>query len=224
MNTGDLESGPESQEADYQLSLRPQINNNPEWDSGSPSKLRDVSLTFEYWETKQVYEVRATGPIFNNEYWAGQLLKPRANLVAAIDQCLDTWQQKVAYRQDAAKGKLFQNRLDFNVPGDKGLLDLVWLDIARAGRTWPRLSSGAEMRVSTRFGSDCSKLSPPLVTSPGPCSLQFTLTTFLPPGGCSTRYPTVDRLCTARTQRARSKDSGATSISWSIKQSVIQIL
>jgi hypothetical protein len=133
VNTGDPEGHPKDQDADYQLLLHPRINNNPKWDAVSPSQPRDVHLTFDYWETREVYEVRATGQIFNHEYWAGRLPKPRAKLIAAIDQCLNTWQQKVAYRQDAVKSKLFQNRWDFSGPEDQDLLDVVWLDIARAG-------------------------------------------------------------------------------------------
>lgn len=133
MNTGEPKRYPENGGGDYQLSLHSEVNNNPKWHPGDPSQQRDITLSFDYWESKQFYEIRANGRVFNNETWAGRLLKPREELIAAIEQCLNAWQRKVAYGEDGAKGKLFRNRWDFSAPEDQDLLDVVWLEMARAG-------------------------------------------------------------------------------------------
>jgi hypothetical protein len=76
VNTRDPDWSQENRETDYQLPLRSEVNNNPQWEANSPSQVRDVELTFEYWESKEFYEVRASGPVFDNDHWAGRLVKP----------------------------------------------------------------------------------------------------------------------------------------------------
>jgi hypothetical protein len=135
----DSTRSPEHGKHDYQLLLRSEVNNNPTWHVAEPSRQRDIWLRFDYFESSQVYVVSASGRVFDNQTWSGKLPKPREDLIAAIDQHLGVWQRKVAYRQDQAKSKVFQNRLDFSAPADQPLVDSVWLEIARAGEALAKI-------------------------------------------------------------------------------------
>ena len=109
-------------------------------DDRAPSGKLEFDYVPERARRSAYYEVRASGPMFAGQdpVLKGRLLLAEPDVVSAINECREVWQQQVIEKRIVRKGKKdllpFAQQWDLSGGAYADLLDDVGLELARAGR------------------------------------------------------------------------------------------